>query len=449
MKKVIRLKESNLKNIIRRILSEQTKENINPNNLKFGDGGSRNPNKKNSVKQLQQKLMDLGFLKTDSMVPTGYFGNMTKIALDTYNGVVSKYEQSRNQIIKPKDKPIVSTTYVKKPIYTKQSTSNTKQGTSNKNQSQNTPVSKNTKSSKSFCPAIPSYNNVSMFKITQYQSTAGELISKGVPTRSACEISYVSIRPKFSNKNFFVVDTRHNNIYLFNKEGKYVEKSYIIDGYNAQSQDAKKIAEALWSWSDEVKAAGFDYDKRTGDYKDRTGKNRKYDKELIYKYIDDNKKRFFPKGIYSISELLTDKEYVGGDNNVFHITTLNGDSIAQALHGFYNEPPRVKAMMELKNAMGKSASPTSMSIPDSFIKMVEQYLGTSKFNKSYGCINLPEDFLKIAKPYAVGALVFVIGESQNNYLVQSDKFFNNMSQSEKCPNVESLGQILPRIDGVA
>ena len=105
--------------------------------------------------------------------------------------------------------------------------------------------------------------------------------------------------------------------------------------------------------------------------------------------------------------------------------------------------------MELKNAMGKSASPTSMSIPDSFIKMVEQYLGTSKFNKSYGCINLPEDFLKIAKPYAVGALVFVIGESQNNYLVQSDKFFNNMSQSEKCPNVESLGQILPRIDGVA
>ena len=132
MKKVIRLKESDLKNIIRKILSEQTKENINPNNLKLGDGGSRSPKKINLVKQLQQKLMDLSFLKTDSMKPTGYFGNMTKIALDTYNGVVSKYEQSRNQIIKPKDKPIVSTTYVKKPIYTKQSTSNTKQGTSNK-----------------------------------------------------------------------------------------------------------------------------------------------------------------------------------------------------------------------------------------------------------------------------------------------------------------------------
>ena len=113
MKKIIRLKESDLKNIIKRVLKEQSvvgapnyggasnygasksnvkpttssKENINPNNLKLGDGGSRNPKKKESVKQLQQKLMDLELLKTDSMVPTGYFGNRTKIALDKYNGV--------------------------------------------------------------------------------------------------------------------------------------------------------------------------------------------------------------------------------------------------------------------------------------------------------------------------------------------------------------------------
>jgi hypothetical protein len=96
--------------------------------------------------------------------------------------------------------------------------------------------------------------------------------------------------------------------------------------------------------------------------------------------------------------------------------------------------------------MGKSASPTSMSIPDSFIKTVEQYMGTSKFNQSYGCINIPEDFLKIARPYAAGALVFVIGETEDNYLVQSDNFFKSMGQSEQCPNVASLGQILPKID---
>ena len=82
MKKIIKLTESDLQNIIGRILSEQQKENINPNNLKFGDGGKHNPQERVAVKQLQQKLMDLGYLKTKSMVPTGYFGNMTKSALD-------------------------------------------------------------------------------------------------------------------------------------------------------------------------------------------------------------------------------------------------------------------------------------------------------------------------------------------------------------------------------
>jgi len=64
-------------------LKEQI-ENINPKNLKFGDGGLRNPNQVNDVKVLQQKLFDSGFLKTDTMKPTGYFGNITKLALEKY-----------------------------------------------------------------------------------------------------------------------------------------------------------------------------------------------------------------------------------------------------------------------------------------------------------------------------------------------------------------------------
>ena len=57
------------------VLNEQTVSNINPKNLKFGDRGD-------DVKTLQQLLMDKGLLKTTSMIPTGYFGNMTKGALD-------------------------------------------------------------------------------------------------------------------------------------------------------------------------------------------------------------------------------------------------------------------------------------------------------------------------------------------------------------------------------
>jgi hypothetical protein len=130
MKKVIRLKESDLKDIIKRILSEQSKENINPNNLKVGDGGQRSPNKKNSVKQLQQKLMNLGYLKTDSMTPTGYFGGMTKKALDRYNGVVGKDTPIYYGLNNPKQNTS-NPSKNQKPVTTNP-LKNTKQKTSNK-----------------------------------------------------------------------------------------------------------------------------------------------------------------------------------------------------------------------------------------------------------------------------------------------------------------------------
>lgn len=109
MKKVIKLTESDLREIVEKVLNEQgnmfgtagmgipapfsstpksparTKENINPKGLKLGDGGKANPAKVADVKKLQQKLMDLKFLRTDSMIPTGYFGKLTQQALDAYN----------------------------------------------------------------------------------------------------------------------------------------------------------------------------------------------------------------------------------------------------------------------------------------------------------------------------------------------------------------------------
>lgn len=76
MKKKVKLTESELINIIKNLLNEQSNNSLtlNPKNLKFGDRG-------NDVKILQQKLFNLGFLKTKSGKPTGYFGNLTKAAL--------------------------------------------------------------------------------------------------------------------------------------------------------------------------------------------------------------------------------------------------------------------------------------------------------------------------------------------------------------------------------
>jgi hypothetical protein len=113
MKKIIKLTESDLTNLVKRVLKEQgfdgfnlmpyayqfskererqnaspkatSKENINPKNLKVGSGGSDNPSQVADVNRLQTKLIALGLLKTKSGKPTGYFGDATKKALDAYN----------------------------------------------------------------------------------------------------------------------------------------------------------------------------------------------------------------------------------------------------------------------------------------------------------------------------------------------------------------------------
>lgn len=98
MTKVIRITENELAKVIEKILLEQN-EDINPKKLKFGDRGE-------DVKVLQKKLMTmkdsngLPFLRTKSMVPTGYFGNMTKAALSKYEGSEQKKEEpKKNELI--------------------------------------------------------------------------------------------------------------------------------------------------------------------------------------------------------------------------------------------------------------------------------------------------------------------------------------------------------------
>jgi hypothetical protein len=102
MKKII-ITESQLNKIVSKVVSEQglagqqspttpfftskftIPQNINPFNLKLGNGGRKDPKNIEKVNQLQQKLIDLGYLKTDTGKPTGYFGPLTQNALDLYS----------------------------------------------------------------------------------------------------------------------------------------------------------------------------------------------------------------------------------------------------------------------------------------------------------------------------------------------------------------------------
>ena len=112
MRKIIKLTESDLEQIVSKIINEQgnmfgtagvgikspfinsktysngptqpVNKNINPKGLKLRDGGYKNPQKIKDVKKLQQSLMDLGYLVTNTMTPTGYFGNLTNNALKAF-----------------------------------------------------------------------------------------------------------------------------------------------------------------------------------------------------------------------------------------------------------------------------------------------------------------------------------------------------------------------------
>jgi hypothetical protein len=80
--------------------------NINPKNLKIGDGGTKKPKLKNDVIALQQKLIEFGCLITDTGKPSGYFGNKTNTSLIKYNqqGPCNKVVTDNKPIInKPKD----------------------------------------------------------------------------------------------------------------------------------------------------------------------------------------------------------------------------------------------------------------------------------------------------------------------------------------------------------
>lgn len=111
MKKIVKLTEHDLEQIIKKVLSEQSfagtssfenmgyrersipsksKEDINPKKLKLGDGGKSNPKLIPDVKILQQKLIDLGLLKTDTGKPTGYFGPKTDSAIKSYYSATVK-----------------------------------------------------------------------------------------------------------------------------------------------------------------------------------------------------------------------------------------------------------------------------------------------------------------------------------------------------------------------
>jgi hypothetical protein len=237
-------------------------------------------------------------------------------------------------------------------------------------------------------------------------------------------------------------------LYCFGPLGAFIAKTTTVDGANVQSQDAKIIAQSLWSYQQKVENLGFVWDPKTASYADKSNKNRTYSRSAVFDDLEKNLLRFIPKGIYTIKGLDKLQGYEGDGTNVFWLSTLDGGKMMQAIHGIVNSPDRIEAFETLRKSLGSSIN--SPQVPESYINLVEKYLETDRFNKSYGCLNVPAEFIQKTIPYAQGAMVFVMGEGQENYLVQnSSEFFQKMGQSEDCVDPSSLGNQLPEINSVA
>jgi hypothetical protein len=419
MKKIIKLTESDLEQIVKKVLKEQSSTNVNPKNLKLGDRGPE-------VEQLQQRLIDMGVLKLRKG-PTGYFGELTQRGLARAQG-----------------KPLPPATQPVNTAGQKPQTKTQVQGTSGCQVigPKTSGIQDLSQIVASFSKSYPTVEPYALINRT-INKYAEDYISQGIPQRTACELGLIQIRPGYKDKNAFIVDTLNKLLYLYNNKGQFIAKTDMISGKNKQSLDPKVIAKSLMTWSEQAKSLGFEWVNGKG-YVDKTGKNRKYDPEIVYADTDKSKTRFLPKGIYTTGGLNSDSEYAGKTQNVLSLNDGN-KRIAQAIHGYYVEQPRTEA---LKKAAEVLSNPNDKRVSKEFMDLISN--GQVNMAQSYGCINVPENFVPYLRKYGPNSYVFNMGEDKQNYLVQNTtNYFDKMTNSEFCPSPQSLGAIPVGTENIA
>jgi len=235
-----------------------------------------------------------------------------------------------------------------------------------------------------------------------------------MPERITNQYILVRKSEKYQNKSFFIVDTRENLIFFFDKKGDFVAKSPTIDGFDKQNES--KIDGSLKTWYEHVIDIGFKWDDNKKQYVDITGKKRHYSNSLVYTHLAKTQCRFFPKGVYQITKKFHSNGFVGKGENTFNINTLDGKNLALAIHSLYKSEYRIKNMNNLVSLVGNNFD--EINVPNSFRNVVLNNINNGTFNNSFGCINVPEKFIELTKNESVNSLVFVIGENTNNYLVK-------------------------------
>lgn len=389
MKKII-LKESDLTSLILRILKEQSVigapnygnalnlPNINPKNLKFGDGGKKDPTKARDVRILQQKLFDLGLLKTKSGVPTGYFGNLTQRALETY------YKGSKGI-------PTVKSPSTKK--------------------SQVIPSLKQQSKKVRFTPRIDA------------------------------ELNYIKKRG-LNDRPFFIYDPKDNLLYLFDKnslidytsvvDGKSQQKQGKVYTYEDWCRDS-----GFNHTPGICTVSGVNSEKQCKSIDKAVWKGSYCHREPIYSKLPEAN-RFFPKGIYDIRGLFRTEGYVGAGLNNFRVyKTGTKDLLPASIHGIpKGSQERLNASSDLEAGLKKDLE--TGKVPEKYLQNTKAIAAA---NQSFGCVGVPATFVDNPKVQQVanGARLFVMGDDQNFLVQNANTYFEKLAgDGENCVNPKSL-----------
>ena len=270
------------------------------------------------------------------------------------------------------------------------------------------------------------------------------------------ELAYINARPQYDGKPFFICDYLWNLVVAFDENHKMIAYSPSVAGKSKQP-------EKLW-----------DYDRwctESGEYAIKTGysKNSKgpYTKPFTYKSgvcSDKNGKvielnyeiksvNSQAQGIYKTGGM-SDHNYnknVSGDDFISILALFEDGSskmVGTGIHATvdYLDVPgqwgRVPAMGDLETTL--SATPGEIN-PEYKRKTTTQQ---ALYDLSSGCFNVSSSFIqnkevqRIAKS---GAYIFIIKESNENYLTQIDnpqQYFENLSPGGSCVNPESVGDRL-------
>ena len=465
--RIVKLTESDLEKIVKKVLTEQSSNNINPKGLKMGDGGKFNPKQAEDVRQLQQKLSDLGLLKL-RQGPTGYFGEYTQRALAKAEG-----------------KPLPSIT----PKTAGQSKTQTQTSPVKGNVQGNVGQSKVTTKDPSIINSYPScvryskpsndagilgtignmfggnygdwfiggkgfYEGYTFFNNGTYVSIGNK--KKGTYScneknkvildiaakasnpntkksgnykfspRIDAEIQHIKNR-KMDNTPFFIYDPKENLIYLFNTGGVYVASSSVVDGADAQKSlsDAKAFTHDDW-----CKVSGMDASPFLC-----TDPQTKKQKDAYYGALTAISARFLPKGIYTIKGLSYHEGYTGGSKGGYKnsfslkpiklegtITAAAKKNISAAIHGIPGLPERLKASKNLESVLQSDVN--GGKVPAKYLDNINAILAA---NQSFGCVGVPASFINNPKIQSIVSAnlneikVFALGEDSQDFLVKNDK----------------------------